>query len=262
MVQVAVSGPSFVVDAPDVPALRGHLLDVATIVDEPDPHARSGVRYTTVNCEPAGLAPGQCCEAVVTDDEKQYANPTEVCGEPFTVYKGIGCDIAGEPYDQLARDALERGEAKAAEDAFYQLFLAGAPQLTTEAVCPALALGLLEQYAGQNYTGRPVIHTTRLGATVLGGLDLAIPGIDSMLTTPLGSPIAAASGWTAGPDGTEPDTGDFWMYATGAVVAHRSPIEVFEGRDTNTNQSLAIAERAWSITAECFVVAVQVHVEC
>jgi hypothetical protein len=262
MVQVAVSGPSYEVTAPDVPVMRGGLLDVATIVDEPDAHARSGVRYVTVNCHPAGLAPGQCCEAVTTDDAKVYANPEETCGEPFTVYKGIGCDILGEPYDQLAQDALTRGESVPVENAFYQLFLAGAPQLTTDAVCPKVALGLLEQYAGANYTGVPVIHTTRLGATVLAAEDLAVPGIDMMLSTPLGSPVVAAAGWTAGPDGTEPATGDFWMYATGHVVAHRSPIEVFAGRDTDTNESLAIAERAWSITAECFVVAVPVHVEC
>lgn len=257
---ITTMGPTFEVAAPDVPAPRGHLLDVATVVNLTDPHARSGVQYRTLNCWLPGLAPGQCCEAVTPDAEKGYETPEDVCGDSFTVYKGVGCDIFGEPYDQMAVDALEQGEWYPVEKAFWQLFLSQADVLTTEALCPELAVGYLEQYAAARYAGQPVLHTTRLGATVLAAKDVALPGVDAMLSTPLGSKVVASGGWDAQPDPGEP--GDFWLYATGAVTAFASPVEVNPGRDLATNASLAIAERTWSITTECFVVAVPVHVDC
>jgi hypothetical protein len=256
MSAITVAGPTFEVETPDVAAPRGHLLDVATVVQQPDAHARSGVTYQTLDCWLPGLAPGQCCEAITPDAEKGFEAPEDVCGEPFTVYKGVGCTIFGEPWAQAATDALERGEWFAVEEAYYQLVLRDADQLTATPTCPALALGQLEQYASQHYAGRPVIHTSRLGATVLASQQLALPGIDAMLTTPLGSPIAAHSTQFEPPEGT------FWLYATGAVTAYASPVEVNEGRDLATNTSLALAERTWSITTECFAVAVPVHVDC
>lgn len=259
---VPTNGPTVSVAAPDVPTPRGGLLDVAPVSDVTEHMAAGPVEYVGAPCGPAGLAPGMCCSAVTTDDTKTFDFPPTWCGGPYAVYKAVGCDILGEPYDDLARAALTRGEGFAVEKAFREEHLTGAVVLA-DGVCAAEGIGLLEQYAGENYAGRPVLHTNRFGATVLGAKQLIYPGMDSPLTTILGTPVAASAGMgDLGPDGTDAAPGEFWVYATGHVHLFRSPVVVSLGRDVETNQSIALAERVWSATVECFAVAVRIYTEC
>lgn len=262
MSEPTTTGPTVAVEAPDVPTPRGGLLDVAPITSVTEHMAAGPVEYVGAPCGPAGLAPGMCCSAVTTDEIKTFDFPPTWCGGPYAVYKAVGCDILGEPYDDMARAALERGEGFAVEKAFREEHLAGATVLA-DGVCAAEGIGILEQYAGENYAGRPVFHTNRYGAVVLGSKDVVFPGMDSPLTTILGTPVAASAGLgDTGPDGTDAAPGEFWVYGTGHVHLYQSPIVASQGRDVETNQSIALAERIWSATVECFSVAVRIVTEC
>lgn len=254
---VTTGFPSFYLEAPDVPAPRGGLLDVVPVTDVADPHAALGVEYVSADCEPAGLAPGLCCNAVaeagIVDEEKHWQVPVTVCGGPYAVYKAVGCDIFGEPYAQMARDGLERGESVPLEKAVFAEHFSDPTVLTGAPVCPQVAVALLEQYAAANYGGQPVFLTSRFGAVILAGTDVVDVGADGGLATVLGSPVVAAGG-------LEPDGDTFWLYASGHIHLWRGPVTVAEGRDLETNASQAVAERIWSSTVECFTAAVPVLV--
>lgn len=69
----------------------------------------------------------------------------------------------------------------------------------------------------------------------------ALVSISGSIRTLLGSPVAIGAGYQTGfPDGA--------AYLTGPVTIYRNSVDVYDTFDQTTNQRLAIAERAMSVT--------------
>lgn len=203
-----------------------------------------------------------------------------VTSSPFVVYHLSTCRLVGrEDAEARARRALELGEGRAVEQAFADLFTTAAldpdPDVDALAVdvtpTPGTAvdvvtgLGLLEQYAGQNYGGVPTFHMTRNLATNLIARGSLEP-VGDLLRTKLRSKVAAGAGY----EGVEPvegvtaGDGEAWLIVTGTVVVRRSPtIETGEVPTlaAPTNEFSVLAERPESIGFECFAAAVLVETE-
>lgn len=260
--------PRFAVDAPAVPAPRGGLLDVASVVDVT---ARSlgaaGVDYVTGPCGVAGLAPGLCLpnSDIPVDTEKEIQSPQTIEGEPFAVYRRVGCTMFDEPLDQMAKDSFARGEPWAVEKAFAYSLLQHATVIpggdTPQSA--ALVVGELEQLLAGTYGGVPTLLTSRTGGVILGSQNIAFPGMSNQLTTihgtPIGSLLFDVADPQVAPGPPAPDA--FWIFATGHIGLWKGALFASEPvRDTSTNESSVLVERVWSAAVECEVYAAQATV--
>jgi hypothetical protein len=187
-----------------------------------------------------------------------------VTGDPIPIYHIFQCRLVGgteEEYNARAVRSLDLGASRAVEEGFQIVFGTGATDVTPAApVDPVKSLGILEQYAGTVYGGRPVIHMNRLMATRLYE-DGAIERNDGHLETGLGSLVIAGAGYDA--DAALPSAvgaGTDWMYATGEV-------RIWEGKtvvsgvvleETYDNEFKSLAERVYVPTFECFKAAIKV----
>lgn len=251
--------PALRIAAPRVAPYGGGLRDMVPIVSSADPHLGGGVEYDGVLCAHAGLAPGLCDERVTPDAQKNTHNPEAVEGPAIAVYTGVECDILGEPYDTLASNALEMGEFYALAQGIWEVFFKPvvAPNvLTTAAVCVEEAVAIAEDWAAENQPGTPYFWTSRGVATQMFANDVAVREGNG-LVTPLGSPIVAERPFGQRTLGTKG-----WMYVTGAPQLVKGPVLTSLGRDTSTNQSVAIAERIWAVTIECTIAALQIEAPC
>lgn len=241
------------VDAPRLTPALGGILAVADIVDSTDPHIGYGVEWFTFSCGPAGIAPGMCevADGVVVDPEKEFSGGDVVQAPPFAVYAGVVCDLFGRPYDTQVRDRLAGGEDRVVGKAFYEALLVGdnlgsAPvQVGTAAVTADTIVDVvaeLEQFAGENYAGRPVLHMNKATATWAIAADIATPSLDGTLVTGQGTPIANSAGY---PDGV--------VFLTGAVLIWRTAVQVHTVDAVSTNQAYALAERIYSVGTDCLL---------
>lgn len=199
-----------------------------------------------------------------------------VTSTPFVVYHLMTCRLVGR--DDLAERsarALELGEPRAVEQAFADLLTANAldPDVAVTdltptpgtAVDPVTGLGILEQFAGQVYGGRPTFHSTRdIASNLLARNALVATG--DMLRTNLGSKYAAGSGYAGVEpiDGQTPGVGEGWLIVTGTVMLRRSD-KISTGEVPTlaqpTNEVSVLGERPESIGYECFAAAVLVSTE-
>lgn len=207
-----------------------------------------------------------------------------VDGEPFNLYHLFRCQAVGAIGDMQdrARAALRLGEGRALERVTAQMLALGftdgtdrvpAVDLTPTpgtAVHPAVGVALLEEFAGDQYGGVPVLHTGRRAGSLLGTAGTIIRNANR-LETVQGAIVAAGGGYTrlVGPptDLQDPTTvqpagpGQAWLYVTGTVVIRRAPvIEVgpVMSRTPATNVAEMLAERPHVVTWECITGAVLV----
>lgn len=224
-----------------------------------------GVYAETVVTVTDGVATGpfdaDAVETKVADDGIGY-----IVGDPITVYHFFSCRLIGQEDivsagKARASQSLDLGASRAVEEGFQTVFATGAVDISPGTpVGPVYSLGLLEQYAGENYGGRPVIHMDRLMATRLLE-DGAIERVGDHLETGLGSLVVAGAGYNANASlPAAPGAGNDWMYATGNVRlwqsndAH-SGIVLDQPMD---NGFKALVERKYIPTYECFKAAIKV----
>lgn len=241
------------VDAPRVAPALGGLLAVADIVESTDPHIGFGIEYQSWLCEDGGYTSG-CVDApggVPVDSPKLFGGSHIVEGVPVVVYAGIECDLFGAPYLAQAQDRLAGSEDRLVAAAFYRHAALGAWNAgTAPVVLPGPitadniveAIAALEQYAGENYAGQPILHMNRAMATLAIAADVVYPGLDGSLTTGLGTPVAASAGY---PDGV--------IFITGAVHLWRTSVDTYQAPNTSTNTSIALAERTYVLSTDCLL---------
>lgn len=215
------------------------------------------VVITVTNGVATGPFEADAVESKVPDD-----GITTVTGDPFTIYHLFQCRlIGGESGPQRAGESLNLGASRAVEEAFQTLFGTGATDISPGApVDPVKSLGLLEQYAGEVYGGRPVIHMDRLMATRLLSAQ-AVLEVGDHLETGLGALVVAGAGYDADASlPAAPGAGNDWMYVTGEV-------RIWEGRTIATpivpqmpfdNEYQALVERIYLTAFECFHAAIKV----
>lgn len=241
------------VDAPSVTPARGGLLPVADITEASDSHIAFGIEYQSFLCDEGGYTAG-CVDApagVPIDDPKLFGGSHIVQGVPVVVYAGIECDLFGAPYSQQALDRLAGSEDRLVAEAFYRWAVLGqwnagtAPVAFQETVTAdniVEAIAALEQYAGETYAGRPVLHMNRATATLAIAADVIVGDLTGNLATVQGTPVANSAGY---PDGV--------IFITGAVNLWRTPVDSYQAPNTATNTSMALAERTYVLSTDCLL---------
>lgn len=204
---------------------------------------------------------------------------------PFTVIAEFQCTPVGLGDAQnIARDALTRVEQQQVETAFWTGSAGGQPvvfphlaadtevldgdvvlqPVATPVVTGsdvAQALGTLEQELADCYKGQGLIHVPPTALPTLAAWNL-VTERDGRLYTAAGNLVVAGGGYTgAGPDGTAPDAGTAWIYATGAAWGYRSEVfltQVRDSLDRSTNTLRMQAERTYLLGFECCLLAAHI----
>lgn len=245
------------IEAPAVALPKGGLLAVANVIDEPSSsRAAFGFDYYSYACGDGGLYAAPCGEVTGPgfDTTKTLEGGERVTAYPFVVYAGVDCDLFGrDEYGPAARNKLAGVEERLVGRAFQAIATAN---LTPVAVpvpsasedltpcCEAVvsAVGALEQYAGENYGGLPVLHLSRANTAYLAAAGYVVMNVDGSLQTVQGTPIANSPGY-------DPTTA--WI--SGAVHIWRTPVEVHAVDSVMTNTAQGLAERVYSVAVDCFV---------
>lgn len=263
------------------------LLSVAQMPTEGDDHWQNGVLYETDPCSRANITTTDC--PVPPADKQRTATLALRCSEPFTVYTMPVCSAVGfiDRAERVAVAALTSGEARAVEREFWTGEFGTEPHLaanlaaatgtdgcvtqtaatvvTGSPMTPVEGLALLEEALSSCYGNEGVIHITPATLTLLE-TNSTIQRDGTRLRSPNGHLVAAGAGYPGtGPDGTTPPAGVRWMYATGAVFARRSQVNVPQSRaqdvlDRNKNSVFLVAERTYVLGWECCHLAVPVRV--
>lgn len=255
------------VEAPPVTPLRFGLLDAAVVVDNPDPHLGLGIMYEPENCDVIYRTLGACVEAASGTDKTINDGFPLVEGDAFTVYNLVRCRPVGVTPERLrerATTGLRLGEGRAIEEAF-AAFFADATDVTPGGTAVDIVDGLavLEEIAASLYGGAPTIHVPRGIGTRLSARSAIQRGSRTLETTQ-GSLVASGGGYTD-PDGpSDPGAGNTWIFASGTVLVERNPVKAYPGSGAipgtspQVNEIYFLAERAVTVTYECFLIGVKV----
>lgn len=246
-------------EAPEVQAVKGTLLDVLSPVDGIAWGEPEGL-YTSFNCISTGNSTDIC-----NPTTKDFDTASVVSGFRFSNYAGFTCKAVGLNWDDVERRlqsiAMAR-EAVAVEEAFMaSSAFQNATDLTpgSGAVSPRVGLALLEADMAGKY-GMGVIHSPRAVASALMSLHVDLQG--SKLVTDLGTPMAAGGGYdvaNTGPGGDTPAAGDYWMWATGGVQLQRGQwLPLRRQLDRSTNDMTTLVERIYVGSVDCYASAVKV----
>lgn len=200
----------------------------------------------------------------VPQDKELLAEPGLITGAPVTVYAMAGCKMVGDfpKAQERAMGNLALGEQQALEEGVMRRVLSGATVINSgDTLSPKQGLAALEGYASTVYGGSPTMHMSRLAGSLLGADGLKANG--GHLESILGSKVAAGGGYmlNIGPDGTDAPAGQAWMYATGTVVVRRASAQSYgpvPNLSSPDNSYVALAERTYVVTADCFKAAVLV----
>jgi hypothetical protein len=248
------------IDAPELlPRVDTGLLTVANVIDT-DGHAiHYGVKYTSEGCGKNRVIPAE-------GEDKVFDELDETTSVQFGQYRGFDLSLLlhkGEAQGLVER-AFTASESYGVEKAVQSLLLnPNAVDITptpgTAVTSPRLALGLLEQYAKDNYSGRPILHGNSLAIGFIP--ELQVDGV--RLSTIHGTPIANGGGYaTNGPGAAVAGDGTAWLYISGQVNIWRGQVQVNAEPvyDLKSNRELGLAERRYAATVDCFVAAILVGI--
>lgn len=194
---------------------------------------------------------------------KTFDIQTTISGSPFGLYRGVEGPVLVDREGALreARSAYDAGESYGVERAIQVGTLSPAavdltPTPGTPVTNTRLALGLLEQYAADNYSGLPIISGNRVAVGMIPELQV---GSDYSLHTIHGTPVASAAGYsTDGPGSAVSTATSAWLYISGKITIWKGPGGEYEAYDLKGNRVYALAEATYVPTVECFVAAILV----
>jgi hypothetical protein len=251
------------IQAPAVALPKGGLLAVADVIDVgADSRAAFGFDYYSYLCGDGGLYAAPCGQVTgpTFDTEKTLEGGELVTAYPFAVYAGVDCDLFGrDEYGPAARNKLTGLEERLVGQAFQEIVNANLTPITVPVPVAAsyspsdvilAAVASLEQYAGRNYAGLPVLHLSRTQTAVLAAANYVVVNVDGSLQTVQGTPIANSPGYE-----------EFVPWITGAVHIWRTPIEVHSVDSVMTNTAQGLAERIYSVAVDCFVAIAEPQVQ-
>jgi hypothetical protein len=236
--------------------MRGGLLTVANVVDSvPAGAVYHGLQYQADPCGHNRIVPTDNSNKVF--DESQLVESVQ-----FSLYRGVEDALLVDNSAEARALRLYRAsesygvEARVQELIFNPRAVDLTPTPGTAVTNPKHALGLLEQYAADNYAGLPLIHGNRLAVSLIPDMS-ADP--DGKLRTVHLTPIVNGGGYgTNGPGAASAGAGKAWLYATGNMVIWRGPELSTQADDLRGNRTYALTERQYVVTVECFVAAVLV----
>lgn len=247
------------------------------VVDDVDPHTLMGVEYQTAGCSPAAALSVEQCLDIGDDSLTDDDGFDRVTGDAFTVYALHKCRNVGtlRPPVDTAVEKLDLGAGRAVESQF-AVRLTDADDITPTpgtAVSIETGVGLIEEWAGDNYASVPVLHATRGSVTSMAAKGLVIVN-GTHLETKLGSFVVAGAGYTdattvTGDPDADPDpipdqtatADERWLWVTGTVVVRRGLVDKVGptyGLADPTNEHIALASQRYAVTSECLLGAVLV----
>lgn len=270
--------PRYRVSAPaPAPVAPHNLFTAATVLEDVDPHAFTGVQYEAVcntNVDPYPAA----CEPDATTNLSRTKVPQDtaetVVGTPFGVYAADSC-VLGRDEDTARAQLRQRfllGEAETVEHIVETGVAANWPNLhrdptiltpvsTVTVDTLAKAVGMLEQWLADRFGTLGVIHAPRSYAeTAFAHMQVDKQGPRAL--TRMGSAWVFGTGYTGGaPDG-ETDDGMLWLYATPPVTVRRTGViepATWESGAFNreTNSGMLIAERIYVVDWPCAAAAIK-----
>lgn len=246
------------IDAPAATRSRGGLLSVVT-PQTGDPFGLyHGIQYESALCGPNRFyEPGT---------DKVFDQRGIIKGTPFTVYRGIEATLLlSKPNEADLREAFEAGESFGVEEGVQATILNGddtvdlTPTPGTAVKNMKHAIGLLEQYAAENYGGLPIIHGNRFATALIP--ELQIDRDSWKMFSGNGTPIANGGGYrTEGPGGATITAGTAWLYISGNVNIWRGTPIVAQAPAYRANRDYVLMENTYVATADCFVAAILVGI--
>lgn len=245
------------IDTPTLTPMRGGLLEVAEVIDTDGAGGLllNGVTYRANLCGKNRTIPAEGVN-------KTFDIQTVLTGTPFGTYRGVEGALLVDRDNAVAQAqvAYSAGESYGVERGVQTGLLSpNAVDLTptpgTAVTNPRLALGLLEQYAADNYSGLPILSGNRIAVGLIPELQIN----DGKLSTIHGTPIANAAGYaTDGPGAAVSTNGTAWLYISGKITIWRGPGGPYEAYDLKGNRVYGLMERTYVPTVECFVAAILV----
>jgi hypothetical protein len=245
----------YAIDAPVRESVRGGLLSVARVIDAPREALYLGVKHIEEDTSPPVPVPG----VGVDKSFDVFEDPIE--SEPFTLYKGVEYAMLLRDESDVAR-LFSAGETYGVEKALQAGPLNTlATDLTPTAGTPVTnikyALGVLEQYAADRYSGLPLLHGNKLAVSLMS--DYITDEGNFKLFSKQGTPIANGGGYgSAGPDAA--GAGAAWVNISGAVTIMRGPLDIYPASDLKANRALALAERTYVPVVDSFAAAILVGI--
>lgn len=184
----------------DAPARKddavGGLLGVANLVPEDHAATFHGVNYLSILCGHS--------RRYVEGEEKVFDQLPVVTGDPVTIYRGIETSLLtqsgiGAPEVQRAFTASATfGVEEYVQEVLNDMAVDITPIPGTPVTNVKAALGMLQQYAAERYSGLPLIHANKYAVELMPEL----LGTPDALTTRQGVPIANGGGYgEVGPGG-------------------------------------------------------------
>ena len=249
------------------PAIEPHRFGLYSIANTPDPTGRweLGVEWEPLAGERAELRASECVDDYTLDVEVREGETT-LEGIPFIVVGSYACKSASRPIEEAEERAqlhLAGGEERAVEYAIATGVMGnepsfqGATDLTPSpgtAVDLVTGIRLLESAHAIGSPSAGAIHAPRvLGA--FGDYDGIVMRQGQHIETLLGTYVAFGAGYdiaNVGPDGEEPDPGEYWIYGTGRPTVRRG--EIFTQPDPDhylnkdDNDVVILAQRTILVT--------------
>jgi hypothetical protein len=277
----SLNGPVFLPAAPNPIVPRDGLFKVATgPLDLPRNARIGGLEYEISHCALPSPYEIECQDSHNT--KVIESGITTVSGGPFVVYSAIRCSTVGlvnwghERVNKFLYDQLVAGEQAVVERTFSTsgsgLFpgLSGNPAVVDLGTAPngiVRATGMLEDWLYSRYGLIGTIHSPMLAAPYFYGAHLVYKDSSGICRTDVGTMLSFGNYAGTGPTGQVPATGDTWLYITGQVAIFRTPdSDLFvptmgEVINRSSNALTIVMEREYVLTYDCYVAAVQVHLD-
>lgn len=239
------------IEAPEAQPIKGGLL--AHVTPRTDIQAFAfeyGVTFTSVLAGAPQPVPED-------GSDKQFGSIAPQKFLPFDVYAGIKASIVDDKENtrKALSEAFEGSLGVAAETAIQKSLLnPKATVLHDDPITdPRLALGLLEQWGAENLGVQSMIHTSKLGASMLR--DLKDDG--GALRTKQFSPVANGGGYKGtGPGEREAGFGEAWVYVSRIPTIFRTETQTTDTYDLKKNMYYALSEARFVPVVEGDVAAV------
>lgn len=187
----------------------------------------------------------------------------QVQGVAFGVIDGITCfTLSGRTSEELrliARERLAIHEQHTVERIFWERELGGLGLPAVTVIPPdtgtawpfSQGIGKLEEAIADESGALGILHAPRYVASVADQRGI-VHTQGPQLITKLANVWAFGAGYSnTGPDNVPAPAGQAWIYATGTVVARRTPVQVLEALSHSTNERQVLAERDYVLTADC-----------
>jgi len=243
-------GPPVVVEAEPRRELPYGLFSVLALRQSSDPHWMNGITWESVSCDPVTGADWQDDPDCDTDFDKFFRGPGEN-GEAtqFITTGSYLCGAPGGPAYSRGKEFAEADllahEQQQAEAFVWRKLAAEASDLNAAgAVSPEEGLALLEGWMG-DFGSLGVIHLPREAASILSK---RLNPSGSRLTTKIGSPVVAGSGYPGtSPAGAAPAAGEVWAFVSPALFGYRGEVMSHAVLDRTKNDHYALAERPYVV---------------